>query len=347
MFNSRYSDQNNEQIIENDIDNSQNQTNQMTPTKNVFERPFNTKKNNFNNFETNNRYFVSISESQINSKTKKNEENQEDDIISHPEYILSNSKNKPRTERFYNDTVIIFQRNGNSEKKYNNNLVHFIRPNNNDYNYRYENYNNFIFPFNKNNKIKGRNISKLDGNKPRLAHYSYNPKNQNNEKSDIPLRANEKIINEEIGNTANIFSNRKRNYNILNIKRTYVDKEEPIIIESPSNTKKHTIVYNNKTDNNYSIIKLPKRFYAKSEKKLTLKEKKIIEDKKQKGKDDYFSKNEISYSDRPKYIDAILLIQMAYRNYKKNGKIDFNFIKKYIKFYRAINSIENILKKKF
>ena len=275
-------------------------------------------------------------------------------------YALTEEFPTSQTDRYHKDTVIVYQRKINKSRIYNKNSVHFIKQNNNndndnnnnqdyldlldDYNNVYSTENNVTY--NPKNIIKRGNTPKMATNdKPRTLRHNYSSKTL--------YKVNEikvNITNEKAPNKDNeIFTNNTRNYRIVNVKHTSHKNLDTFNMTTPNNTKIHTIVCSSKkanNDNNNKTIPLPQKLFSNTERKVITVGKYVPERNIQREIEEYFFKNRIRYANRQKYINAALLIQTTFREFKKNGKIKFNFIKKYVKFYRAVNLVQNLFKNK-
>ena len=322
-----------------------------------------TRMNTENNFRVDEKYRIDTSDSQSIGSSVQTEDTGN---LTNKGNILSESTPMCRTDRYNKDTVILFERKANNTRNYNNNSVHFIQPNNNEYfqtydrklnEYNYTYNTNYNITYNTTNIIKrdntpkkiniNNNININIGNQPRKLHYNYSSKTLfNNKMYETEINfPRDNLLNDEVENESyKIFSNSKRNYKIVTIRRTSKNKNDKFNLKTPNNTKTTTIVYTNRNKN--KVIPMPKNLFPNTERKNITTGKLVQERNIQKEINEYFYKNRITYSNRNKYINAALFIQTSYRNYKKNGKLKFNYIKKYIKYYKVINNLQAIIKNK-
>ena len=248
---------------------------------------------------------------------------------------LIQSHQQPLTERYnYKNEVVIYQRKISKENNFNYNNNSFIvvkqnlnnnnnNNNNQVYERKYNHDNHDIQIYEKqpldNYKNKNMGFKAIRDRTPNLGQrrklrYNCSSKILYVHK-DINNNNNEKTFTKETNGNIN-------NYKIVDIKQqTYRNNNNKI--ETLNNTAMRTVVYTNKKKDD------------------TEKRRKI-----QQGINLYFSQRGIKYTDRAKYTNAALLIQTSYRNVKKNGKIKINFIKKYVKFFRAVNNLELLFEKK-
>jgi len=358
MYSRKYSGQN---VLTNKIptNNAQIPIKQARPGKHGIPKPkkpnkIETNFSNTNNFQINNNYIINTSETESLPYTLQTNRYR----IPNSGYALTEEFPTSQTDRYHKDTIIVYQRKINKGRIYNNNSVHFIKQNNNndnnnnqdyldlldDYNNVYSTENNITY--NPKNIIKRGNTPKMATNdKPRTLRHNYSSKTLYK-----VYETEVNITNQKAPNIDNeIFTNNKRNYRIVNVKHTSHKNLDTFNMTTPNNTKIHTIVCSSKktnNDNNNKTIPLPQKLFSNTERKVITVGKYVPERNIQREIEEYFFKNRIRYANRQKYINAALLIQTTFREFKKNGKIKFNFIKKYVKFYRAVNLVQNLFKNK-
>ena len=333
MYTRFNSGQNKEKIYQNALNNYATETREIRTARYGIPKPVRQKQNEPNFSKTtnyqkqNNYYFINTAR-----------QNKIPFIINHNErYKIDNQDNYlkeiyplPQTERYnFNNRVIVYQKKISGDKTYNNNSVHFIKQKSSNINQNYEEEIDYQNNINNNHTyiISRGNTPNIIQNKGLRPNYS--SKNLNAYSYD------ENVFNGGMFQTIN---NSKNNYKIVDIK--HKSSQNNLNMTTPNNTRIHTIFYTNKKNDK---IPTPQRLFANTGKYNNTK---IVYSKERnipKEINEYFAKNKISYTDRSKYINAALLIQTTYRNLKKNGKIKFNFIKKYVKFYRAINGIQTLL----
>ena len=306
------------------------------------------------NYQIHNNYFIKADTNIINVpydirtnnryKVKKIVLEENDNVIeSYP---------KIETEKYkYNDGVIVYQKKYSNTGNYrNNNSVYFTNPNNN--NEKKINNNEKKINNNKNNNKNnnpnnpsnpsnyGFKESRGTAPEKRQLRYNYSSKtlSRNKDKDFYNQKENNNELKREYHNNYNT-----NNYQFVNIKyKSNQNKQNNNFhMKTPNNTGMHTIIYTNGQD-----APIPKKLFDDNVKRengqvINKKQRNIPEEI-----NNYFYKRKINYKDRNKYINAALFIQTTYRNYKKKGKIQFNFIKRYVKLYRAIGAIEGILNKK-
>ena len=248
---------------------------------------------------------------------------------------LIQSQQQPLTERYnYKNEVVIYQRKISKENNFNYNNNSFIvvkqnLNNNNNINnnqvyerkYNHDNHDIQIYEKQPLDNYKNKNMG-FKAIRDRTPNLGQRRKLRYNCSSkilyvhkDINNNNNEKTFTKETNGNIN-------NYKIVDIKQqTYRNNNNKI--ETLNNTAMRTVVYTNKKKDDTE-----KR--RKIQQEINL----------------YFSQRGIKYTDRAKYTNAALLIQTSYRNVKKNGKIKINFIKKYVKFFRAVNNLELLFEKK-
>jgi len=352
MYSRKYSGQN-VQTNKMHTYNTQIPLKQTRPAKYGIPKPkkpskIETNFSNTNNYQINNNYIINTSETESLPYTLQTNRYR----IPNPGYTLTESNPTSQTDRYHKDTVIVYQRKIKKSRIYNNNSFHFIKQNiDNDNNQDYPNllddyndvYSTEINPtYNPNNIIKRGTTPKMATNdKPRTLRHNFSSKTL--------FKAYETEINIPRENDNEIFNNNKRNYRIVNVKHTSNKNLDTFNITTPNNTRIHTIVCSSKNknnDNNSKTIPLPQKLFSNTERKVITIGKYVPERNIQREIEEYFFKNRIRYANRQKYINAALLIQTTFREFKKNGKIKFNFIKKYVKFYRAVNLIQNLFKNK-
>ena len=308
---------------------------------------------NTNNFQINNNYIINSETESLPYTLPKNKYR-----IPNTGYALTEAFPTSQTDRYHKDTIIVYQRKVNKSRIYNNNSVHFIKQNNNNDNNNNQDYFNLLddyqdvystennVTYNPKNIIKRGNTPKMaTDDKPRTLRHNYSSK--------ALYRVNETEVNypgEVVPNNDNeIFTKNKSNYRIVNVKHTSHKNLDTFNMTTPNNTKIHTIVCSSKksnNDNNNKTIPLPQKLFSNTERKVITVGKYVPERNIKREIEEYFFKNRIRYANRQKYINAALLIQTTFREFKKNGKIKFNFIKKYVKFYRAVNLVQNLFKNK-
>ena len=281
--------------------------------------------------------------------------------VSCDQKFLAESYPHPETDRYnYNNEIIVYQRKINRDTNYNNNSFHFIKENNNNSNNqinerKINDYNNNqIFERKENgdnnyqiyerrindnkNNYKNLGFKVVRENTPNIIqrkqlNYNYSSKMlfYNKYNKDFNIQA-EKTYTKDLY---------KNNYKVVDIK--HKNYENTFNMTTPNNTKMHTIVYTNRKSKD---IPLPQKLFNterhNSTRGIYIEENRNIPQE----INEYFAKRNISYRDRGKYVNAVLLLQTTYRNFKKNGKIKINYIKKYVKLYRAINALEELFVKK-
>ena len=277
--------------------------------------------------------------------------------------FLVESYPQPETDRYnYNNEVMVYQRKISRETNYNNNSFHFIKQNNNsnnnsqiyerkinDYNNNqiferkgndFNNYQIYERRINDNkNNYKNQGFKMIRENTPNIIqrkplHYNYSSKMlcYNKYNKDFNIQA-EKTYTKDLY---------KNNYKVVDIK--HKNSENTLNMTTPNNTKMHTIVYTNRKSKD---IPLPQKLFNNTEKHNSTRGIYIEENRNIPEEiNEYFTKRNISYRDRGKYVNAVLLLQTTYRSFKKNGKIKINYIKKYVKLYRAINALEELFVQK-
>ena len=357
MYSKKYSGQN---IQTNKIptNNAQIPIKQTRPAKYGIPKPKKTNKietnySSTNNFQINNNYIINTSENESLPYTVQTNRYR----IPMTGYAITEAIPTSQTERYHKDTIIVYQKKIKKSRIYNNNSVHYIKQNNNndnnnqdyfnlldDYHDVYSTENNVAY--NPKKIIKRENTPKMSTNdKPRTLRHNYSSKalyrvyetEINYQKEIVPNNDNE------------IFTSNKTNYTIVNVKHTSHKNLDTFNMTTPNNTRIHTIVCSSKnknTNNDNKTIPLPQKLFSNTERKVITFGKHVPERNIQREIEEYFFKNRIRYANRQKYINAALLIQTTFREFKKNGKIKFNFIKKYVKFYRAVNLVQNLFKNK-
>ena len=357
MYIKKYSGQN---IQTNKIptNNAQIPIKQTRPAKYGIPKPKKTNKietnySSTNNFQINNNYIINTSETESLPYTVQTNRYR----IPMTGYAITEAIPTSQTERYHKDTIIVYQKKIKKSRIYNNNSVHYIKQNNNndnnnqdyfnlldDYHDVYSTENNVAY--NPKKILKRENTPKMATNdKPRTLRHNYSSKalyrvyetEINYQKEIVPNNDNE------------IFTSNKTNYTIVNVKHTSHKNLDTFNMTTPNNTRIHTIVCSSKnknTNNDNKTIPLPQKLFSNTERKVITYGKYVPERNIQREIEEYFFKNRIRYANRQKYINAALLIQTTFREYKKNGKIKFNFIKKYVKFYRAVNLVQNLFKNK-
>ena len=349
-MNNRYNynlEQNKGQSYQNPIKSYEFNTREIKAAKYGIPRPI--KQNQNESFlktavyKVNNNYYMPVkAENYVN-----NDKYRIKKVILNNEEYITETYPAPQTDRYNcNNRIIVYQKKRSGNQNYNNNTVHFIKHDSKNINNQYQTIdnkrNNHTF------KISRGNTPKSNQDKKLYVNHSSKMLYQNQYTTDIK-KTKEKIFDEEIASREVI--NKKTNYHIVNIKHQS-NKELPNILNmiTPNNTRIHTIIYTNKKNDKLKEIPIPKKLFSATEKKnygnreIFSRERNIPKEI-----NDYFVKNRIDYKDRSKYINSTLLIQTTFRQFLKKGKIKFNFIKKYVKFYRAINSIQALFndKKKF
>ena len=161
----------------------------------------------------------------------------------------------------------------------------------------------------------------------RLLSHNYSSKILYRECNFNPEPEDKSFTKEINGNdNGSIFINHK----MIEVKQKYFQNNNNK--RAPNNRSTHTIKYTNKKK---SEIPLPQKG-NNTKNTHTSKKKNIPQEI-----NSYFFQRRIKYSDREKYIKAALFIQTAYRNAKK-GKLKMNFVKKYVKFFKAINNLQSL-----
>ena len=344
-MNNRYnSGQNSEQIYQNSIQSYEFHTREVKRIKHGIPKPIKQNPNELSfskhtNYQILNNYYQSVpAEQYLNNDRYRIKK-----VIFNDDYIAE-SYPAPQTDRnnYSKDRVIVYQKKISCDKSYNNNSVHFIKHNSKNINQNYVKTDN-----KKNNhtfKVSKGFIHKANQNKKLYVNHSSKNLYRIEDKKELK-NPREKIFDEEI--TSRDIINKKTNYKIIDIKhQSNNDLNYNLNMTTPNNTRIHTIIYTNKKDDKLKEIPTPINLFANTEKKTSRKEIFAKERNIPKEINDYFAKNRINYRDRSKYINATLLIQTTFRHYLKNGKIQFNFIKKYVKFYRVINSIQSLFNSK-
>ena len=337
-----------EQIYQNPLKNQDFLPKTIKTPRVAIPRPIKQKKNDSfsktTNYQIQNNYFIkTIPNQSLNNIPFKNKINNiyKTEIENNQDKFINESFPVSQSDRY---RVILYRKKFSSGKIYSNNSVHFIKHysnhNINDQHLRTINnerdYSNHAFKLSRDNTPKNRpiinqkRILKPNNSNKMLYYEAYENEFNDNKKekennffTENSLRNNNRTLD---------------NYKITNIK--HKSNKDCSNIMTPNNTSIHTIVYTNRKDETFTPKNLFLNNEVKNKKRLFQIERNI-----QKEINDYFIKNKISYSERGKYINSALLIQTTFRNLRKNGKIKFNFIKKYVKLYRAINSIQALFKK--
>ena len=344
-MNNRYnSGQNSEQIYQNSVQSYEFRTREVKKIKHGIPRPLKQNQNELSfskqtNYRILNDYYQAVPTEQYLNNDKYRIKK----VIFNDDYIAE-SYPAPQTDRnnHSKDRVIVYQKKISGDKSYNNNSVHFIKHNSKNINQNYAKIdnkkNNHIF------KVSRGFTPKANQNKKLYVNHSSKMLYHIEGKKELK-NPREKIFDEEIETTDII--NNKTNYKIIDIKhQSNNDLNFNLNMTTPNNTRIHTIIYTNKKDDKLKEIPTPINLFGNTEKKTYRREIFGKERDIPKEINDYFAKNRINYRDRSKYINATLLIQTTFRQYLKKGKIQFNFIKKYVKFYRVINSIQALFNNK-
>ena len=340
MYTRYNSGQQNEKYNTNPLKNYEYQTKEMKTVRFGIPKPIKQKQNDSTfskttNYQIQNNYFIKAEPGPISIPydIRTNENYRIKKIV-----FQDNNPNEyqmTHTERYkYNDGVVVYKKKISNDVNYNNNSVYFTNPINNNTKKQINN--------NKNN-VSNYAFKVSKGTTPlpekKNIHYNYSSK-MLNFKRDKPLN-NPKEKTYEVKRDNN---NNTNNYQFVNIKyksnqNNQNKNKTNFNMTTPNNSRIHTIIYTNRQDIT------PQKLFGDDEevytRKIYKKQRNIPEEI-----NNYFTKRKISYGDRSKYINAALLIQTTYRNFKKKGKIQFNFIKKYVKYYRAIEAIQGIYNNK-
>ena len=326
-----------EEISINDLDENYNYLAESFPISQTERHYYNDKvivyKKKFSKDKTYNNNTVHYVK-QFNNNTINNNIN---NIISN-ERVIDNNYNTINKYNNITSNEKVIDNNYNTINKYNN-ITSNERVIDNNYN-TINKYNNITF------KVSREDTSKNNQNKRLYVNHS--SKNLNFHIINKDLDTRQKKLNEEINNKEKdekTTNSKNNNYKMTDIKQK--SKKANLNMTTPDNTSIHTIIYTNRKNDKNREVPTPQNLFPITEVKSNTtrtiypKERNIPEEI-----NNYFYKNKISYKDRSKYINAALLIQISYRNWKKNGKLKFNFIKKYVKFYKATNSIQSLFSNK-
>jgi hypothetical protein len=251
---------------------------------------------------------------------------------------LIQSYQQPLTDRYnYNNEVLVYQRKISKENNFNFNNNSFIVVKHNVNNNNNNNINNQVYERKNNhdnNDVQIYEKQPLDNYKNKnIGFKAIRDRTPNlGQRKKLRYNCSSKIlyVHKDSNNNEKTFTKEANgntdNYKIIDIKQqTYRNNNNKI--ETLNNTAMRTVVYTNKKNNNTKGAQEKRRNIPQE---INL----------------YFSQRGIKYTDRGKYTNAALLIQTSYRNVKKNGKIKINFIKKYVKLFRAINNLELLFENK-